>query len=216
MKTLTPVRFDPVQCSLDLDDFGKLLASREELSETRDVLPFFRSRPNLSALLGLLNPRINRLDQLIGYEYRLYGDFVTDLVVGDPAQAAFCFIEFEDAVRTSVFTPGSRSVPVWATRFTSGFGQVVDWFWKLAELQGTPDFLRSFGSHSPDFSGVLVIGRSAHLAPRERERLRWFRQNVLVHSKHVYCCTFDELYEDLKNRFLLVPRNARIEGAEED
>jgi hypothetical protein len=79
----------------------------------------------------------------------------------------------------------------------------VDWFWKLDEVQHTPDFARRFGGYAPDFMGLLVIGRTADLGQAERERLHWFRRNVLVNSKHVYCCTFDELYGDLKDRLEL-------------
>ena len=55
-----------------------------------------------------------------------------------------------------------------------------------------------FGS-APAFNyyGILVIGRSQGLAPIELERLNWRRKKVLVDSKHIYCMTFDELYEDL-------------------
>jgi Domain of unknown function (DUF4263) len=203
VKTFDSVRLNVAQCGRDLDDFGNLLASRDELSETRDVLPFFRQRPHISAMLGSYLPSMLNPERVISYEYRLYGDFATDLVIGDPSRASFCFVEFEDALPTSVFGKGSRSIPVWSSRFQNAFSQVVDWFWSLSEFQATPHYSRTFGSHLLDCMALLVIGRSEHLGPRERDRLHWFRQNVSVHSRHVHCCTFDELYEDLRLRYEL-------------
>lgn len=67
-------------------------------------------------------------------------------------------------------------------------------------MQHTPDFARRFGGFAPDFVGLLVIGRTADLGTVEHDRMRWFRRYVIVNSKHVHCCTFDELYDDLRDR----------------
>ena len=200
MKDFDEISLDLVQCRAELDEFGRLLASRSRLAERDDVLPFFRERPHLSALVASHHLNVAQRERLISYEYKLFGDFGADMVVGVRSRPAYCFVEFGDAAPGSIFSRSTRALPVWSTRFTDGFSQIVDWLWKLAELQHTPDFVRRFGSHTPDIVGLLVIGRSADLQPREVERLRWFRQNVLVNSKHVYCCTFDELYLDLRER----------------
>ena len=52
-------------------------------------------------------------------------------------------------------------------------------------------------ANSFNYCGLLVIGRNKGLATIERERLDWRRRRVLVDSKHIYCMTFDELFEDL-------------------
>lgn len=200
MKDLEEIVFDPRRCGEELAELGRLLAARSELSERKDILPFFREHRQLSAFLASYNPSVLSRERLIGYEYKLFGDFGTDLIVGDRSSKAFCFVEFEDASPGSIFSRSGRSLPVWSQRFGGGFSQIVDWFWKLAEFQHTPDFSRRFGGSTPDFQGVLVLGRSADLRPQEMDRLEWFRRNVLVNSKRVYCCTFDELYNDLRLR----------------
>lgn len=208
MKDFQEVAFDQGQCGLELEEFGRLLASRVYLSERRDVLPFFRERRHLSAFLSSYHPALWKPEQLLAYEYKLFGDFGADLVVGSRSRAAFCFVEFGDAAPGSIFSKRGRELPVWSARFNDGFSQIVDWFWKLSELQHTPDFVRRFGTRPANFMGMLVIGRSADLQPREVERLDWFNHNVIVNSKHVYCCTFDTLYHDLKARLSFLS-NAR-------
>ena len=205
MKDFDEIEIDLFQCAVELEEFGQLLASKARLSERGDVLPFFRERRHLSAFLASYHPAIGRRKRLLSYEYKLFGDFGVDLVIGSHSRPAFCFVEFEDASPTSIFSKSSRELPAWSPRFHRGFGQVVDWIWKLSEFQHTPDFARKFGSHSADFVGLLVVGRSADLEPRELARLRWFEQNVRVNSKHVHCCTFDELYLSLQERLSTYP-----------
>jgi hypothetical protein len=200
VKEFEAVELDPDKCGEELAELGRLLAAKHELSERKDVLPLFREHRQLSAFLASYHPDIRGRERLIGYEYNLFGDFGADAVIGDRARNAFCMVEFEDATPRSVFRRSGRSLPGWSSRFQSGFSQIVDWFWKLSELQHTPDFARRFGGPFGNFMGVLVVGRSADLAPQELARLRWFRHNVLVNSKRVYCCTFDELYSDLLER----------------
>jgi hypothetical protein len=60
-----------------------------------------------------------------------------------------------------------------------------------------------FGAPTIAAAAILVVGRDADLSPIERERLDWRRRHVLVDSKHIYCCTFDELHRDLKQRLML-------------
>lgn len=213
MKELQTIHFDAEQCGRELEAFKRLLDSRTNLSERDDILPFFHRHLHLSAFLASYHPNITRRERLIGFEYKLFGDFGTDFIVGDPSSASFLFVEFEDAAPSSVFSRSSRSLPAWSPRFGGGFSQVVDWFWKLAEFQHTPDFSRKFGLPCADFMALVVIGRSADLERRERERLQWFRRNVVVHSKHVYCCTFDELYHDLRERYHTYVNPARVAPA---
>jgi hypothetical protein len=95
MKTFDALVFDERKCAGEVAEFQALLAANPDLKERQDILPFFRSRPQLSALVGLLDPYLVHLDR-IAYEYDLFGDFTVDLVVGDSVSKAYGFIEFED------------------------------------------------------------------------------------------------------------------------
>src|SRR5689334_63352 len=103
MKKFLDIQFDPKSCRAELKEFADLLKAKQELSENKDILPFFRKHQQLSALVGLYHPNIVVADRL-AYEFQLFGDFVADMVVGDHARGAYCFIEFEDGRRDSIFS----------------------------------------------------------------------------------------------------------------
>ncbi|NER39174.1 MAG: DUF4263 domain-containing protein [Oscillatoria sp. SIO1A7] len=181
MKNLSKFEFNPRICRDQIFELQRLLQSRRFLSERDDILPFFRERQHLSAFVSSFHPRIIRYDR-IAFEFDIFGDFKSDLVVGDSVTQSYCFVEFEEAAATSLFASKSdRSTPEWSPRFERGFSQIVDWFCKLDELEKTDSFEDRFGSRSIDYMGLLVIGRSESLEPRERRRLRWRRENTAFH-----------------------------------
>ncbi|MEQ8960543.1 MAG: DUF4263 domain-containing protein [Coleofasciculus sp. C2-GNP5-27] len=57
---------------------------------------------------------------------------------GDSVKKAYCFVEFENADSNSIFVdkPG-KSSPEWSSRFEKCFSQIIDWFWKLDDLEKT-------------------------------------------------------------------------------
>jgi hypothetical protein len=206
MKDFEAVRFDPAQCLRETLELRDWLAAHPSLDERAEVLPFFRARRQLSAFLGSYHPDIARHD-LLAYEYSLFGDFTCDLVIGDSKTRAYAFIEFEDAAPDSIFVkrPG-KATPEWAARFERGFSQLVDWFFKLHDQAGTAEFAARFGDRIIKALGLLVIGRSEVLGPREEQRLRWRQEFVLVNSKQIYCKAFDKLCEDLLDRLERFPK----------
>lgn len=200
MKGLDTIAFDYPACRTQLGEFRTLLDARDELTEKRDVLPFFRTRPQLAVLCGMFNAQIAWADR-IAFEFDVFGDFACDLVVGQWAKGAYCLIEFEDATRTSVFEKsGKKATREWSRRFDHGFSQIVDWCHKLHGLDRSPDFVARFGRHTINFETVLVVGRDQHLGPGERERLEWRANHVTVNSKKVTCLTFDQLHTQLAAR----------------
>src|SRR5207244_1348227 len=81
------------------------------------VLPFFRKRKNLAALIASYSPNVIRLDR-IAFEFPLFGDFTCDLAVGDSVKHAYCFIDFEDAGPNSLFVrQGKKATREWSSRF---------------------------------------------------------------------------------------------------
>lgn len=102
MRELQNLKFDSRACCAELGDLQRLLCSKEALKEREDVLPFFRGRANLSALLGSYHPDVIQFDRL-GYEYSLFGDFLADLVVGDSRTGAYCLSS--RAPHQTVFLP---------------------------------------------------------------------------------------------------------------
>jgi hypothetical protein len=50
-------------------------------------------------------------------------------------------VEFEDAASKSIFVSKSgKNTPEWSSRFEKGFTQILDWFWKLDDLEKTDAF----------------------------------------------------------------------------
>ena len=195
MKSLAAVTFDPVACRAELQNLRSLLAASEPLGERRSLLPFFRRSVHLSALIGSYSPQIGRSD-LVAHEYVLFGDFTCDLVVGDSRRQSYCLVEFEDATPGSIFVQRGRETPVWSRRLEQGFSQLVDWFWKLDDARGSVDYQHRFGGGFPRIMGILVIGRD-DLPARERQRLQWRSEKVIVDSKQIICLTYDQLLADL-------------------
>jgi hypothetical protein len=150
----------------------------------------------------------------IAYEFDIFGDHTADLVVGDATRRTYSFIEFEDASPESIFRKeGKKGTLAWATRFERGYSQIVDWFWKLDDLARTDTLRYRFeGAKSIRYHGLLVIGRTSHLAPLEQERLSWRRDRVVVDSRRISCVTFDELYDNLRDKLSLLDLMAAKEG----
>ncbi|HEX8392645.1 MAG TPA: Shedu immune nuclease family protein [Longimicrobium sp.] len=198
MKSLNAVRFDPVLCREELQSLAALLATPEPLGERRSLLPFFRRSLQLSALIGSYSPQIGTSD-LVAHEYVLFGDFTCDLVVGDSRRQSYCFIEFEDAAAGSIFVQRGRATPSWSRRLEHGFSQLIDWFWKLDDARGSAEYQHRFGGGYPRVMGIIVVGRDG-LASRERQRLQWRSERVVVDSKQIICLTYDQLLADLTLR----------------
>lgn len=199
LNAIQDLRFDAIRCDTELTDLETLLAKEPELSERGDILPFFRQRPHLSALLGSYGRNLTNYDRL-AFELTLVSEFIADVAVGDEAEQSFCFIEFEDGRPSSIFRRTSRRAREWSPRFDHGASQIIDWFWKLDDLKGTATFARLFGSRTIDAAGLLVIGRDSGVTPADHPRLVWRREKVEVDGRKLYCCTFDELARDLRER----------------
>lgn len=193
------LRFDRMQCRQDLAELEQLLANRPSLNERTDILPFFKRHPHLALFLASYDPNI-RTYNCLAFELEMFGQFSADVVVGDWARHSFCFIEFEDGTPDSIFRATQRHTTDWAPRFEHGFSQIVDWFWLLRNLERTEPFERQFGARAINAMGILVIGRDSGISAGDRLRLDWRRDHVVVDSKKIYCCTFDELLRDLREK----------------
>jgi hypothetical protein len=197
MKAFQSLVFDDKQFGKHVSDLRKLLASRPALEERADILPFFRRRPSLAAACGFYHSSPFR-GNLIAWEYELFGDFACDLVVGDSVRKAYTFVEFEDAGPNSLFVKqGKKATRAWSSRFNDGYGQIIDWFYKLADRRNSDDCKARFGKRSIEFTGLLVVGRNQYMSAGERLRLEWRREHVVVNSKKIHCITFDEFLDDL-------------------
>jgi len=195
-----PWALDRTTGQTDLVAFERLLAERPELSERDDILPFLRAHADMVALLGSYHPNISAYDRL-GVEVALGGHFVADAVIGDRARGAYCFVECEDARRTSIFAPRRQRATEWAPRFEHGMSQIVDWLWLLDDQEATMVLEEQFGPRPLDIVAVLIVGRDSGVVGIDRRRLRWRRDHILVDSHHIYCCTYDDLVRELRARF---------------
>jgi hypothetical protein len=197
MNDLEFFNIDYRQCIVELGRFEELLKN-DELRESGQILPFFKENLHLSAFIAFYVPQLERYDR-IKHEFTLFGDFRADLIVGDSISKTYCFIEFEEATRDSIFKNRGRTTSEWSSRFERGFSQIVDWFWKMDDFKNTSQFRSIFGSETIEFYGMLVIGRDSFLSDSEKSRLRWRVNKVLIDSRKIICITFDELARDIKD-----------------
>ena len=137
--------------------------AKPDLTERGDLLPFFAAREQLIALLGTYNPRIENPNQ-IATEFDIFGDHTADFAIGDSREQQYCFIEFEDAVKTSIFKKkAGKSTLEWSERFDHGCSQIIDWILWLENQKHTISYTQRFGVGEIQFVGLLVIGRDQHL-----------------------------------------------------
>ncbi len=200
MKRLASFNLDRSVLRDELAALQNLLQpATRELSEQKDILPFFRKNQNLAALIGFTKSHLVKPD-VLKTEFSFLGDHTCDLAIGENARGQFCFVEFEDAKESSIFKRTAKATPLWSSRLEHGFSQIVDWFHTLADQSGTNFFREQFGSDLADYCGLLVIGRDAFLTESEKSRLRWRSQNTLVGGKPVTVITFDQLLQSLTDR----------------
>jgi len=201
------------ECINELEKFEALLASKAELKERDEILPFFNANRHLAAFLGTYIPDIANPDRL-AHEYDIFGDFACDLAVGDSKSKTFLLIEFEDAKPESLFYKnGKKTTPEWAPRLEHGFSQVLDWFWKLSDMEKSDDYENRFGARHVTIHGLVVVGRDQTLLPREKARLKWRQDHTIVHSKKVSVITFDQLARDLRYRLSRYPQAAKADNS---
>ena len=200
-KEFTSIKLDLSQARKELEAFGKFLNEHQELDEQKEILPFFRSHQQLSGLIGLLDPNISTIDS-IAFEYDIFGDFRSDLVIGDSEQNTYLFVEFEDAKEKSIFKKLKKKyMAEWSPRFEHGYSQLIDWFWRLDGARSSDLFLERFGRNQAfRFEGMLIIGRDQFVSERDRMRLQWRTDRVTVDSKHIRGYTYDELFNMLSRR----------------
>lgn len=196
MPDLQPHALDWAVCRGQAQELKALLDGSADIGEAV-FHDFFQPRSHLRALIGYYNPSLASPD-LLAWEYPIFGDFRCDFAVGDSVRKAYTFVEYEDASPNSLFVKqGERATRAWSSRFEKGYGQIIDWFYKLHVMTDTPDMEARLGKRSIRYTGVVIIGRDQYMLPGERLRLTWREEHVVVNSKHIVCVTYDQLLEDL-------------------
>jgi len=198
MKRFDSFTFNRHRCEEELAAFGELLSKKEHLREREDILPFFRKHTHLAAFIGSFNPNICTFDR-VATEFNLFGDYACDLAVGDSITNNYCFVEFEDALPTSIFVKKKgKHTREWSPRFDHGFSQIIDWFMMLEDQRRTDLFRSRFDADRIQYVGLLVIGRRNGLDGVDRDRLVARSEQVRIGIRQVHCVTFDDLHDALK------------------
>ena len=183
----------PPLCKKEVGEFEQLLKSKRDLSEQKDILPFFRSRDQICSLIGSILPAIGLAPEICR-EFSFLGDFSADLFVGNKAAKHFLAIEFEDGKANSIFKKiQGRKTKDWGARFEHGYSQLIDWFATLDDYKKIDRFKREYGQGHIVFTGLLVVGRDSGLTQEDRDRLDWRSDKVRVDSHVISCITFDGL-----------------------
>jgi hypothetical protein len=144
MPDFQPHTLDLAACRHQVQELKALLDSSADIGEAV-FHDFFEPRTHLRALVGLYNPSLASPDRL-AWQYPIFGDFRCDFAVGDWARKAYTFVEYEDARPTSLFVrQGEKATRAWSARFDGGYGQIIDWFYKLQVMTDTPDMEARFG-----------------------------------------------------------------------
>ncbi len=202
------VTFNLARCKKEVDELGKLLRSKAELSEKNDILPFFKSRDQLCAFIGTFGADIGPAPE-IAREFSFLGSFSADLLVGNRDNKEYLAVEFEDGRKNSIFKAVGRSNTEWSQRFEHGYSQLIDWFATLDDYQKTDEFRKQYGSGHITFSGMLIAGRNSGVSDDDRIRLDWRADKVLVDSHVINCITFDDLHRALERRLELYSAASR-------
>lgn len=209
---LEPVKFESARFEKELKALGALLKAKNNLSETKDLQPFFKKRRHLTAYMGTIFTELGPATELT-FEYPFFGSFKADVLLGSKSARKFCVVEFEDGREDSIFKiQPTRKHPEWGARFEHGFSQLTDWFYNLDDFKGTKEFVDTFGKGHIKFFGLLIIGRSAGLNDTKRSRLDWRTEKVLIDSHPVTCLTFDDLHASLRDRFIIYRAAAQLES----
>lgn len=199
MSDFTSVQIDLATVSKEIQEFQDLLDTSSSLQERADLLPFFKSRPQLTAWFGTVNTDLVRPDA-VAYEHPIFGRYQADILVGDTARGQFALVELEDARPDSIFKDKGRTSSYWSDRFLTGFSQLMDWLCEIRTRAKDLALQEEFGTMQPLLLPALVVGRNQFLSDREQHRFDWFRQNVLVDSASPSISTYDELASDLDDR----------------
>lgn len=205
MKRLLTQKIDAAKARRQHSEYIDLCTQNLTLSERTHVLPFFGSRPDLCRLFAQYIPAIKNAD-CFATEFKIYGDFVADLIVGDFVNGKYLLVEFEDGMPSSVFTPSAKTAPNWATRLEHAFSQIVDWLWKLEDMRVTNDFEHVFGRRNVTFTGLIVIGKNMTLSAQEESRLKWRQDKVLIDSKGVSIIAYDDFLRDADHWLTFIHR----------
>lgn len=199
MKEFEKITLDVKLAQAQLHEFHELLNDNAELGESR-LLKHFKERTQLCALLGCFHPKI-AMANVVAHEYDVFGDYACDFIAGETDICSFCFVEFEEAKKQSVFSDTKRSNRKWSSTLEEGFGQIIDWMYKLDDIRRTDDFCNRFGTQPIDAACVLVVGRSSFVSEKEHLRLAWRARHVLVNGQHIRCLTYDQLCDEM-DRYL--------------
>lgn len=209
---LETVLFEPAKFQQELEAFDQLLRSKADLSESGDILPFFKKSRHLTAYLGTFTLNIAVATEIC-FEYDFFGDFKADILLGSKAEKEFCLVEFEDGKQDTIFKKqNKRKNPEWSARFEHAFSQITDWFYNLEDFKNTNGFAATFGPGHTSFTGLLVMGRSAGLDDAKRSRLKWRTDTVSIGKHKVSCITFDDLHAGLQRKFSLYSAGSKVEA----
>ena len=205
MRTFAQIALDKTVLTDNLTELEEFLSNKAHLKERSQVLPFFRTKPQLCAALGYANNTVELPDRW-AYELELFGDFAYDFAADDSEANAYTLVEFEDAQEYSIFSrpPEGKTMKRWSPRFEHGFSQLVDWAWRLSsEGESSAAFRRIFGDDNPTIHLLLVVGRDADLNKDDLTRLRWRANHVVLGQYRMTCFTFDGFLHSIRRRLLL-------------
>ena len=210
MKDFLDMQLDYSKAKTELGELKALISSSDNLGEASDLQPFFNTRQNLMGLIGWLIPSLGDAKKY-ALQFDLFGDFRTDIAIGNPDRTMFCLIELEDMNRESIFlkNSGSRHQSVWSNRFLSGISQVIDWEWKMEDMMKDDEMEIKFGNLRVNYHNLLILGHSKFLSAAEKLRLKWLTHKTFYKSHRFTVYTYDQLVSDIEEKITNIEKYGR-------
>ena len=85
---LETIVFEPAKFQQELQAFEELLKSKADLSESKDIQPFFKKSKHLTAYMGTFALNIAVATEIC-FEYEFFGDFKADILLGSKQEKEF-------------------------------------------------------------------------------------------------------------------------------
>lgn len=205
MKKLLPMAFSHTDAKKAVTKLQATFATGTIRKERDDILPLFRSNPQVSmAAAKLLNFEASHYAE----ELDLIGNFAADFAVCDHRgdESTALLIECEAAKKNSAMRRnGKKANKDFGDGLLRGFGQVVDWMRCIDDLRRTAALANTMQSKldlNIKCFGLVLVGLDDDLDDDEKKRLQWLSAKLCIADSSVQIMTYTTFFRRLEGRLV--------------